>query len=187
MARINKRITSRYSKALLDIAIEQGIGEIVHTDMVLIDEVVLASDELRKLLRNKVVKTYRKKKIMQAIFTAKVNKLSMAFIDLIIEKRHEDILVAIIAEYQEAYKTHLGIQTAYVTTPGTLTDPIRNMLIKKLMDFTGKKIDLKEDSDDKLIGGYLLEVGDYRFDASLQEKFRLLSREFEKNIYEKGY
>lgn len=187
MARINKRITSRYSKALLDVAIEQGIGETIQKDMGLVHEVVLASDELRKLLRNKVVKNYRKRKVMQAIFASKINKLSMAFVDLVIEKRHEDILTFIIDEYQEAYKTYLGIQTAYVSTPEPITESLRKILIKKLMDFTGKDIDLKEETDSKLLGGYLLQVGDYRYDASLQERFKLLSREFEKNIYEKEF
>jgi F-type H+-transporting ATPase subunit delta len=187
MARINKRITSRYSKALLDVSIEQGISADINKDMMLIAGVLMSNEDLRKLLRNSVVKNYRKKKIMHLVFSSKIHKLSLAFIDLVIDKHHEDILSAIIMEYGEAYMAFQGIKTAYVKTASPLTDALRKVIRAKLTAFSGKKIELVEDIDPKLLGGYLLQIGDFRYDCSLEEKFRLLSSKFEKNIYQKGY
>jgi F-type H+-transporting ATPase subunit delta len=44
-------------------------------------------------------------------------------------------------------------------------------------------IELEEKLDDKLIGGFVLRVGDQMIDASVLAKIRALNREFSENPY----
>ncbi len=187
MGRINKRITSRYSRALLDVAVEKGLSEVLSHDMMLLEEVLTSSPDLCKLLRNQIIKNFRKKKIMSAIFEAKVNSLSMTFINLIIDKSHEGILLPIVLEFNECYKEYMGIKTANIETSLALTDTLRHNIKEQLAEFTGKKIDLVERLDAKVIGGYRIRIGDFRYDCTLEEKFKQLSKDFERNIYEKAF
>lgn len=187
MERQNKRIASRYARALLEVAIESNVLDLVYDDMMLINQVIQDSDELRIMFKNKVIKNYKKNKIVEAIFSSKVSVLSMSFIRLLIDKNHETIMNSIIMEFFEHYRNHKGIKSAYVETMLPLSADSREALLKKLAAYTGKKIELHEKINPELIGGYRLRLDDYLYDCSLDEKLKILSKEFEKNIYEKGY
>ena len=54
------RVATRYSKALLELSIEQNVLDVVRADAALTKESVLASGELALLLKNPVVKSHKK-------------------------------------------------------------------------------------------------------------------------------
>ncbi len=48
-------------------------------------------------------------------------------------------------------------------------------------------VKLTEEVDEDLIGGFVLEFDDKQFDASIQRQISNLKKEFEVNLYIKGY
>jgi F-type H+-transporting ATPase subunit delta len=187
MAGRNKRIATRYARALLQVAIERELEEVLCNDMQLIASTVGNNNELKRLLENPVVKNHTKIKVFNAIFEKHVSPLAISFFDIVIEKRREDILPSLAEEYIELYKEHAGITKATVVTPVPISESLRQLLITKLKSFTQNRIELEETVNPRLIGGYRLQVDDYRYDCSIEEKLKNLSKEFEKNIYEKEY
>jgi F-type H+-transporting ATPase subunit delta len=53
--------------------------------------------------------------------------------------------------------------------------------------FTKKEVDLIEDIKGEIIGGFILKFGQYQFDDSIRKKITKLKREFNINVYEKGF
>ena len=57
-------------------------------------------------------------------------------------------------------------------------------IIGKLTD---KKIDLVESTDEKLLGGFVINIDDFQVDQSIAAKIKGLKKDFEKNLFVKGF
>ncbi len=143
--------------------------------------------DFRTLLKSQIIRTDKKNQILESVFKDKVNELTMSFISLLIKKRREFFINNIAISFNEKYKEHIGIKTAFIETPIEITEEIREKVIRILEKETNSKIELIEKINTKLIGGFSLRVGDKHFDASLYRKIQQLNREFGKNIYLKGF
>ena len=109
----HSRVTIRYAKALLQLAIEKNIGEQSYTDMVLLDSVFKGNKDLSLLLKSPIVKTDQKLNIFKQIFESKIGEVSMAFINIITTKKRESLLALIASSFISLYKEHNKIETAY--------------------------------------------------------------------------
>ncbi|MBK7030091.1 MAG: F0F1 ATP synthase subunit delta [Bacteroidales bacterium] len=56
-----------------------------------------------------------------------------------------------------------------------------------LNKMTGKEIELIEEIKSDLIGGFVLTMDQYQIDQSLMTKIKQLKKDFEKNLYIKGF
>jgi len=180
------RVASRYVKSLLGLAVERGVLEEVHQDMILFSNLCKENRAFTMMLRSPVIRHEKKKVVLNKIFAGKVNALSLAMIDIITRKNREPILPAIASEFHNAYNEYKGIGEATVTTTTPMDKELRASLesvVKKLSD--RKQVDIKEKIDQSLIGGFILNVGDRQIDASIKGKLRLLSLKFKENYFVK--
>lgn len=180
------KVAKRYAKSLLDLAQSQELGiDAINNDMKLIANVCEANRELSLLLKNPIVHADKKLKILKSIFESKVNKITISFIDIITRKRRENYLEAIVKEFTELYKEYKGIQTAVITTAVGLDDNLRKEVLKLIKSNTKSEIELIENQNKDLIGGFVLRMGDVQYDASVVRSLRKLTREFSVNPYVK--
>jgi len=173
------RIATRYAKSLLELAHERGELEKVHADMQLFQEVCDQNRNFRMMLRNPVVTNDKKYNILKKIFEKKVHKLTMAIFKIITDKNREAYIPDIAREFHNQYNELKGIKVANITTPIALTDDIKkeiHKLVKKMLD---KEVELKEEIDEDLVGGFVLKVGDRRLDESISGKLKKLKLDFE--------
>ncbi|MEQ8363119.1 MAG: ATP synthase F1 subunit delta [Cyclobacteriaceae bacterium] len=182
------RAASRYVRSLLGLAQEQGVLDEVHSDMQFISKTCNENLELVSLLRSPIIKSDKKKAILYKIFEGKVNKLTLAIIDIVTRKNREAILPSIAREFHNAYNDFKGIQKATITSTVALDPEIRKEvegIVKQLSD--KKTIELEEKVDSSLIGGFVLNVGDKQLDASISSKLKALKLMFKKNPYVKEF
>jgi len=71
------KVASRYAKSLLKIAIEDNALEALYNDMVLVKDVCSKNPELGLLLKSPIVKSGKKKNVMNAIFSTHYLKISI--------------------------------------------------------------------------------------------------------------
>lgn len=175
----NIKVATRYAKSVIELAQEQGKLEQVYADMLLIHGACAESKELVNLLESPVVASTKKASILSAIFGSKVDKLTSAFIDIIIAKTRESYLPAIATQFVEQYKAIKGIVTVQITTASPLSaENIKAIETKLAADIKGTiHIDtlVKED----LIGGFVLTVGDKQYDTSISKQLNELRKSFE--------
>ncbi len=180
------RAASRYVKSLLGLAVERKVLEEVHQDMLLFSDAAAKSRPLALLLQNPVIKHDQKLEILKKIFSGKVNSLTLAFFDIITRKNREAILVSVAREFHNAYNEYKGIGKATVITAIPLDAKERAAFEKLVKEYSDKKqIELIEEVDPELVGGFVLNVGDRQVEASIRSKLKTLEVEFSENPYVK--
>ncbi len=181
------RAAVRYAKALKELSLEQGILEQVNDDMNLISSVLKNSHDLVVVLNSPIIKTDKKQNILSEIFKGKIDKLTELFMQVLAAKRREYYIEAIAIEFIKQYKKHKKILTAVVTTAAGLDDVLRKKVLEIVKGSSQSEVELIEKINDKLIGGFTLQVGDKRVDASLSKQVRKLTMSFSENPYIKEY
>ncbi|MCC9135861.1 ATP synthase F1 subunit delta [Pontibacter silvestris] len=177
------RVASRYAKSLIELASERNELENVHKDMQQFSKVVSQNRELHLLLRNPIVKSDKKLAIINAIFSGRVQELTLAFFKIVARKNRESVLEFIATEFEKQYNELKGIQTAKVISAIPLTPGLREQLGQKLVAETGQTIELEEIIDPSLIGGFVLRVGDKQIDSSVKHSLLKLKNNFKDNPY----
>ncbi len=181
------RAAVRYAKALIELALEQGVLEKVFEDMKLIHTVCTNNHAFAVLLKSPIIKTDKKQSILSEVFKGKISKLSELFIQLLTAKKRESYLDTIAEEFLKQYKEHKKILSAVVTTAFGIDEELRKKLLDVIKDGGQSEVELIEKTNDKLIGGFTLQVGDNRVDASIAKQIRKLAIEFSENPYIKEY
>ena len=156
------RVSSRYAKSLLGIAKDQGELEQAYSDMKLISETCENNKELMLLLKTPIVKADKKIQVLDALFSSHLGKLSMKFVQTIARKGREGLLYTIAVEFQSQYKVEKNIVTAVVTSAAGSS--------------VTSEVELIENQDKDLIGGFIVRLGDKQVDASIHRKLNDLKK-----------
>jgi len=176
-------LAQRYAKALFELSLEMKKLEEVKNDMDLLQETARESKEFRQFLVSPVIQADKKASVLSTLFSGKVDELSLRFMELLAKNRRESSLQSIGTEFIELYKAHHNITTVMVKTAHRIGPELRDEIVARLAKRTGGTIDLVEQVDEKLIGGFIVTIGNDQYDASLLRVFNQLKKEFEENLY----
>lgn len=185
---IDSRAAARYVKSLLQLAVEKNVLEDVHQDMQLFSKVVRESKPFELLLSSPIIRHDKKRDILQAVFKGKVSALTLAIFDILTKKNREPLLPAIAEQFHNAYNEYKQIGKATVTTAVPLDEALRaqiKVLVQELSKMSA--VELSENIDQSMIGGFVLNVGDRQIDASLKNKLKSLQVKFSHNPYIKEF
>ena len=170
-------IASRYAKSLLELAQEQGKLEVVKEDIATFNN-VLKDKDFQLLVKSPIIQAEKKRAIFKSIFDGKVDELSSAFFDIIIRKGRESVLGDIAKSFQEQYRSSQNITRAKVTTASSMSSRQLDRIKSSLGDLDIKgTVELETAEDPNLIGGFVLEIEDRLYDASVKNKLAELKKE----------
>jgi|LSQX01.3.fsa_nt_gb F-type H+-transporting ATPase subunit delta len=181
------KVRRRYAKALFDLSLEMKRVEEVYKDMQYIMDLSLEVPEFRILMKSPIIRPDKKIKIFDAIIPPSFQELTVKFIHLIVNKNRELFVDQIADEFFELYKEHKNIKTVHLQSAVGLSEENRKNIIEIIASQLNAQIDLVEDVDEELIGGFVLKTGDRIFDSSISRKLENLKKEFSVNIYKKGF
>ena len=180
----NPRLASRYAKALIDIAKEQNVLDAVLNDMTLILNTVKSSKELALVTQSPIIKGDKKLEILHAVFGANLQKATTLFMDLVINKGREANLAEIAEAYIHQYNQFNKINTVKVTTAAPLDEELKTAIMAKVAEqIQGNKVEIETEVNPDLIGGFVLQIGDKFFDASVRRDLNDVKHQFTKNIF----
>lgn len=177
------KVAYRYAKSLLEVAVDQKILENVYQDMNMVVSTLKENKDLADFLSSPVVKAKDKSEVTSKIFASKVTELTLNFLMLIIENGREEVFGQIVKRFIHLYDETKGIEVAKVITAISLTEELKNKIQALASKITGKNVELEQEIDQSLIGGYVLKIGDYQYDASVKNNMHRLHREFKENLY----
>jgi F-type H+-transporting ATPase subunit delta len=174
---INK-IATRYAKSLLDLSIEQGSTDAVLSDMKAFVNMTKNRD-FKLLLTSPIVNSTKKTAIFKEIFEGKTNKITSSFFNIVINKGREMYLPQIASEFVSQYKEMQGITSITITTAEKMSEENLKSIKSKLLSSsaTAKELEVKTNVDSSIIGGYILEIGDNLYDASVAHRLKELRKE----------
>ena len=182
------RISARYAKSLLDLAIERNEVDTVLKDIKTFQEVVNNKD-FAQMLKSPIINTTKKQSIFKAIFDGKLSKTTESFFDIVLRKGRESVLVDIAGAFMDQYKIVNKISSVKITTATPLTEVALAEIKSKLLasNITMDKLELTTKIDPSIIGGFVIEVDDNLYDDSVAHKLDKLKKEFVGNQYVKSF
>ena len=177
------RAALRYAKAILNLAKDSNSQELVDNDMKLIVTTIAENDELKVVLNSPVIKATDKMKVLKALFSDKVDTISLGLFNLLEENKRISMLESIAKQYSIIYDFNRNMQVAKVTTAVALTKEIEAKVIAKIIALTGEKANLENVINPNILGGFILRVGDVQYDASISNYLNELRKEFDNSHY----
>lgn len=163
-------VALRYAKSLIDLAQEQNVVDTVYQDMLFFKKTAEENRGLMLALKSPVVRHDKKLAILEGVFKTRVSSTSYTIFTIITKKNREAIMFSIAEEFVKLYDEKKGIVKAIITSSMPLTAPLRKEFMSIVAEATGKTVELEERVDEKLIGGYVLRVGDRQIDASIRTR-----------------
>ena len=180
---MSSKAGARYAKSLIDLSTEQNALEEIKNDMVLFEKIVDDNSELEAILKNPIVPLDKKLGILKNVFGSKVHQITNSFLQLVVNKGRSAILFDTAKQFVAQYNAIKGIVTAEVTSAIALTDTsIAEVISLVKKEMGAKEVIVKEKVDEKLIGGFILKVGDKQFDASIASGLNKLKKEFAQGV-----
>ncbi|CAN5314906.1 ATP synthase F1 subunit delta [soil metagenome] len=174
------RAAQRYAKAILDLAKDQNVSEVVYNDMESVSKTITASNELQDVLASPVIKDELKRNALKEIFKD-VHPMTLGAFDILLENNRIIILKAVAQKYMEQYNEFHNIQLATVTTAIPLDASLEAKIQNKIVEITGNSATIKNIIDPSIIGGFILRIGDLQYNASVAKSLSTLKREFSNN------
>ena len=170
------RAAIRYAQAILDIASDRNVADIVGSDMKMIAKTVKSNTELSQFILNPTLKVDVKESALVAIF-ASANEVTKKLFRLLKENKRFEILSAIATEYTILLDDKNGVQVAKVTTAIAMDAALEAQVLAKVNTLTSKKVTIENVIDPSIIGGFILRIGDQQYNASVANRLQNLKRE----------
>jgi F-type H+-transporting ATPase subunit delta len=180
------RITSRYAKSLLELAIDQNVLSQVNDDMQSLLKLCKESSEFASFLRSPVIRYDKKKKVFDLLLAKSFQPLTSLFINLLASKQREYYLQEIAEEFILQYRFHREISQVKVISAAPLTPELLQSIQQKLeLSSTGfSTVEVITKIDPNLIGGFVIEYEGKVYDASIKHQLELMKKQFQINLYE---
>ncbi len=166
----------RYASALLSAAEEGNFLDTIVEELQVIKGVLENSRDLVHALRSPLVKGDKKIHILEEIFSDSVGEKMFLFLKLVARKKRAGLLPEIIDEFQILLDEKQGVINVDITSAVQLSDEQAGELVKKLADFTGKKIRPRMLLNEQFIGGVAVKIGDTIYDGTISHQLQLLRR-----------
>ncbi len=180
------RITSRYAKSLLTLAIERKSLEAVYGDVLSISKIIADNRELAVMLKSPLLTPDRKVAVLKKIFEGKINELTYLFLTLLTNKGRESHLVDIFNAFIQQYKSLRGITSVKLTSAVKLDAVTVQNIVSGIKAKDGlSEIDLNEVIDESLIGGYIVEYNNKQIDTSVSRQLHKMRQVVEDDSYVK--
>lgn len=163
-------ISSRYAKALLRFANENGDASAVCTSL----EGLLASfrtlPNLRSALENPVLSEEKKIELLTLACGGSVGTSLKRFMTLLAENNRLDMVQFIAVAYIEAYRRAQGIVSSRLTVPIEPTSKVIERLKAIVTAHAQNQVEFSVNVDPAILGGFVIEYDTYAFDASVRNR-----------------
>ena len=164
-------LAHRYAEALIGAAEKEGQVEPLLEELAEIEKDVLkAFPRFAALLGSPRVSTAHKDQVLTDVFSAAASSLVLRFLRVL--NRHErlGLLAAVAREARSIWDRRNRRVPVHVRTAFPLDEKQLQTLRDRLAALTGATPVLLVSTDPDLIGGLVVQVGDHRYDASVQNR-----------------
>jgi len=172
----DSKISVRYSRALFELAIEKNILDKVSQDMQFISE-ICRLPETKELLVSPIIKPSRKSDILRKMFESNVDKATLSLIYLVVKNGRANFIPAIARVFIGEAMKYKGITKSTLTTATPIDSKVKRQITDMISSVFKTEVELEENIDSEIIGGFILRVDDNYMDASVRNKLRKIKKE----------
>ena len=165
-----------YANALFEAANEKGRLDLAREQLHEFLGAVEKVPELRALLESPEVDTRERTDALRAVL-ADADELVRNFLLLVTEKGRAHELPEILEEFEALVARQEGILDVELTTAVALSDEEARQILDRIESVSDRKLRATRKVDPGLIGGFVLQAGSHRVDASVRARLQLLRRQ----------
>ncbi len=173
---VNQTLARRYAIAIASLAREENAVERVGADLQTISTAIGEYGLVRDFFVAPIIEGRTKEKLLREAFEGRVHPIALNTLLLLVRKRREALLGAIVAEYLALERRARGVETLTLQSAHALDREESSRLVSRLERLHGKKFEVTEVVDPQLIGGVRIMIGDRRIDATISGRLNALAR-----------
>ena len=164
-----QRIARVYAAALLNAAEKQGkVEEVLDEFDSLVSDLFPAEPQLEAFLSSGAIGRRQKEPLIRSAFQGRASDVFLNFLLVLNDHDRLGMLRAILAEAQELRNQRVGRLRIQVQSAVPLPDDQRERLVQQLREKFQKEPILETRVDPELLGGLVVQVGDWVYDGSVR-------------------
>ncbi len=172
----NETLARRYATAVFALAAERESVERVGKDLSAIVRAINESAQTREFFVTPIIDRNEKERALDTAFSGRVDDIALHTLLLLIRKRRESLLDALLAEYRKLEQQARGAEPLTITTARELPESELHGMVDRLEQLYKKKFDVHVRQDASLIGGVRIAMGDRLIDGTVAGRLDELSR-----------
>lgn len=169
------KVASRYAQSLLELSEENKSTDAVLADMNTLLATTNENRDFYLFINSPLIKADKKNDVFSKIFGG-FSELSSKFIQLLTKNNREMHLPLIAEEYISKVNQLRGIVPVTLTSAQKLDEKVKNSILEKISSAVKGQVDLTEEIDESLIGGFVVRMGDTRIDASVARQLNEMKK-----------
>lgn len=174
---VNEKLARRYAIAVASLAQERNEVDRVGDDLATISAAIGEHGEIHDFFVAPVIDRDEKQRVLREAFQGKVDEIALNTLLLLVRKRRETLLPAILAEYRSLQLSARGAERLKLTSARELEEGEVDALLAQLQRQYGKVFEVTRVVDPGVIGGVRILMGDRRIDATIAGRLDALARE----------
>jgi len=170
-------ISSRYATAMLGFATQQKLENEFYERAKLVCVHFDAQPKLMQVLESPVVDLATKKQLLLLAAGSKKNASFDKFVQMVIDNKREKYFRTIMLKYIDFYRDRLNIYSGKLITATAIDAKLEKKLISVIENRKEGTLELRKEVNPDLIGGFILEVDNTRWDASIKRQLQAIKNE----------
>ena len=179
------KFSSQYGRALYSLAKDENIEEIIIEELDVIEELMKENKDYVKLLDTPALPVSERLKLCDEAFSS-FNIILVNFIKILVEKKSVREFVNCKKEFFKMYDEDKNIERAVAVTKIPLSADQLLAIRKKAENITGKKVYIKNEISDDVIGGVVLRLSDSQYDGSVKGRLKEMEHLLKSLTFQKG-
>ena len=168
---ISSALFARYSRALVDVALDTGADAAVSNDMLTYLEIFRAVPDAMMVLHSPGVSKAAKEEFLASLMAQyPVNRVTANFLKILLDRNRFGYFPEICDHYVRTLDERKGIVSAVVKVAGALTGQQAGEIRARIAGAVGRQVKLEMLSDPNLIGGLVLQIGSTVYDGSVRRQ-----------------
>lgn len=164
-----------YSTALFELSGEENTFDEVHSQLNEYNDIFKDNPDFVKFLSSPGITFEEKHEVLLKVFDD--DSMVFDFICLVTEKGRISYIDRITSEFNKLYYDRNNIAEMTVTTSTALKPELKEKLISKLEEKSGKKVRLIEKVDPDILGGLIIRYGNSEIDNSVKGKLEAVAEQ----------
>ena len=166
------RIAVRYARALFQLATQVGQVEAVRHDLNELTGLTQSSPEFLLFLQSPLIRASAKKEMFHKLFSDTIQPITVDFFILLVDHKREPYLPSVGRMFNQLFKHENKIIDGKVTSVKRMEKDAAATLSAWIASEFDATVELTQEINENLIGGFILQVDDVQLDMSMSTQLK---------------
>lgn len=176
-----KVVSKIYGEALFEQAVERNLVSEFEEQVTILSQTFAENPELMKFLHHPQITKEEKISVVENVLRGRFHDDLVGFLVIIVEKGRYNEMEAIFDYFHAKVREYNKVGVAQVTSAVELTAGQKQQVEQKLLEQTSyESFQMHYETDQALLGGMVIRIGDRVMDSSIRTKLANMTRELKK-------